>query len=182
MGVDLVLGMLLKLVGSNVGGSVVGWVGGWLQRKQDLEVKKLELQFEEKKFAHEIAMRTVDIQIMDREIAGKERIASIEAEGKIGVAQFDALSKSYEDQFAGDGKAVGFSRAIRPLITLWFTFASSVLTIMILWVAWEKGVQFTVDQWKEWVGYAIAWVFFQAGVAIGWWFAMRAGKMPELRR
>jgi len=171
-----------KLLGSNVVGSALGWVGGWLQRKQDIEVKVLELADAEKQRAHELAQRRIDIEIMDREIAGRERIASIETEGKIDVAQFGAIAEGYKTQFEGEGRVAAFSRFIRPFVTLWFVVASSALTIAVIVLAYKANVPFTVEEWKEWISYVLAWTMFQAGVCIGWWFAVRNSQVPQLKR
>jgi hypothetical protein len=171
-----------KLLGSNVAGSALGWVGGWLQRKQDIEVRKLELLDAEKARAHEVALRRVDIEIMHAEIAGRERIASIETEGKVEAAQFDAIAAGYATQFAGEGWVSAFSKAIRPFVTLWFVVASSALTIAVIVLAMRSGVEFSPQDWREWLGYVLAWTMFQAGVCIGWWFAVRNSQVPQLRR
>lgn len=182
MGIEVLLGVIGKLIGSSATGSLFGWIGGWLQRKQDLAARRLELEFERDKLSHELKLREADMLIMKQEAESRERIASIETGGKIEVAQLDAIAQGYQQQFGGEGKAAGFSRVVRPLLTFWFAIASSALTAVVLWVAWSRDVQFSADQWQEWVRYAIEWVFFQASVAIGWWFAMRTGKLPEPAR
>lgn len=175
-----ILALLGKLLGSNVAGSALGWVGGWLQRKQDIEVKKLELADADKARAHEASLRRIDIEIMDREIAGKERIASIEAAGKIEASALDAIAKGYETQFSGDGWVSSFSRAIRPAVTVWFVIASSALTVAVILLATRAGVQFDAADWRQWLGYVLEWTMFQAGVVIGWWFAVRNSQVPKL--
>ena len=175
-----IIAALAKMLGSNAIGSVIGWFGGFLQRKQDLAGKKLDLEFESKKLIHEIDLRRIDIEIMDREIAGKEKIASIETDGQVAVAQLQSITEGQKVQFEGDGKMAAFSKFIRPAITLWFVLASSILAGAIIYLGVTNGVNFTITQWADWVEYAMVWVFFQAGVTIGWWFAMRSGQPPTL--
>jgi len=170
-----------KILGSNAVGSALGWVGGWLQRKQDIEVKRLELADAEKSRAHEVAMRRVDIEIMQAEIAGKERIASIETEGRVEISQFDAIAKGYETQFSGDGWVTSFSRTIRPIVTLWFVIASSALTIAVIILASRSGIEFTASDWRSWLSYVLEWTFFQGGLVIGWWFAIRNSQVPKIK-
>lgn len=177
-----IIALIVKLLGSNAVGSALGWVGGWIQRRQDIELHRLDLADADKQRAHEIAQRRVDIEIMDREIAGKERIASIEAEGKVEAAALDAIAAGYATQFSGTGKAVGFSKVIRPLITLWFVVASSLLTGAVVWFAVRAGVQFTPEEWRAWLSYVLEWTMFQAGVVIGWWFAVRNSQVPRLAK
>lgn len=176
------IAIIAKLLGSNFMGSALGWIGGWLQRKQDIEVKKLELADADKARAHEVNLRRIDIEVMQAEIAGKERIASIEAEGKVEAAQMDAIAKGYETQFAGEGWVASFSRAIRPVVTLWFVVASSALTIAVILLATRAGVEFTAADWRSWLGYVLEWTMFQAGLVIGWWFAIRNSQVPKLSR
>ena len=171
---------ILAILKSGAVGSALGWIGGAIQKHQDLQVRKVELAFEEKKFAHDLELRRVDIEIMDREIAGKERIASIEAEGKVSVAQLDAIADGYKTQFTGSGRVDAFSRLIRPIVTVYFVLTSTILTYLIFKSAIDSGVQFTQQQWHDWVSYVLEWIFFQSGVVIGWWFAMRAsGAHPK---
>lgn len=174
--------LIAKLLGSNAVGSALGWVGGWLQRKQDIELRRLELADAEKQRAHELAQRRIDVEIMDREIAGKERIASIEAEGRIETAALDAIAKGYESQFSGEGWAVTFSRAIRPAVTLWFVLASTALSVAVVWLAVRAGIRFEAADWRAWLTYVLEWTMFQAGVVIGWWFAVRNSQVPKLSR
>lgn len=172
---EAILLLVIKLLGSSSIGSALGWIGGVIQRKQDIQLRKLELD-------HELSKMDKETAQMQLELAGKERIASIETEGKIESSRFDAIAESYKTQFSGSGKAVAFAKIIRPAATAWFIIASSGLLGTIVYLAVDAGVKFTPDQWKAWLDYSFEWFFFQAGVIIAWWFSVRSSQIPVLKR
>ncbi len=172
-----------KLLGSSAVGSVIGWVGGWLQRRQDLEVLRLEMADRPAQRQHELALRADDRETLRMEAESRERVASIETEGRVESAQLDAIAAGYASQFDGGGRIATFSSFIRPFTTMYFLIVSSVLTGVILWLAHSAGAldALGVDRWYGLVEYVVLWVLFHASIAIGWWFAMRAGQVPQLR-
>jgi hypothetical protein len=169
-----------KLLGSNVVGSAIGWLGGLLNRRLDLQVKQLELEDRDRARAHEVTMRKVDVELMQAEAASKERVASIEATGKVQVAEWQSLSESYRQEASIPEGSL--AKNVRPLLTLILGTAGITQAGALLWVAFAVyRVEFSGQQMHELVQYCVAWVFFQAGLVIGWWFANRPGKAPELR-
>lgn len=175
-----ILAILAKLLGSNAIGSAIGWAGGLLNRKADLEARRLDLEDRDRARAHEQALRRIDLEVMAAEAASKERVASIEAEGKVQSAAWDALAESYRQEAAIPEGSL--SKRVRPVLTLVFGIAGLVQAGVVLWIAFQAyRVEFTPAQMHELVQYTVAWVFFQAGLVIGWWFANRPGKAPELR-
>lgn len=175
-----IVAVIAKLLGSNAVGSMIGWVGGLMNRKVDLEAKRLDLDDREKGRAHEQALRRIDLEVMAAEAASKERVASIETEGKVHTAAWDALAESYKQEAATP--AGTFSKAIRPLLTLLFGLAGLAQAGVVLWFAFvihENSLD--TAQINQLVLYSIEWVFFQGGLVVGWWFANRPGKAPELR-
>lgn len=172
--------VIAKLLGSNAVGSMIGWVGGLMNRKVDLEAKRLDLADRDKDRAHEQAMRRIDLEVMAAEAASKERVASIEAEGKVQTSAWDALAESYRQEAATP--AGSFSKAIRPLLTLLFGLAGLAQAAAVFWFVFAiNRTPLNPTQLNQLALYSIEWVFFQGGLVVGWWFANRPGKAPELR-
>ncbi len=175
-----IVAVVAKLLGSNAVGSLIGWLGGLMNRKVDLEAKRLDLEDREKGRAHEQALRRIDLEVMAAEAASKERVASIETEGKVQTAAWDALAESYRQEAATP--AGSFSKAIRPLLTLLFGAAGLAQAAAVFWFAFAiNRTPLDPAQLNQLVLYSIEWVFFQGGLVVGWWFANRPGKAPELR-
>lgn len=175
-----IVAVVAKLLGSNAVGSMIGWLGGLMNRKVDLEAKRLDLEDREKGRAHEQALRRIDLEVMAAEAASKERVASIETEGKVQTSAWDALAESYRQEAATPSGS--FSKAIRPLLTLMFGLAGLTQAAAVLWFAFAiNRTPLDTAQLNQLVLYSIEWVFFQGGLVVGWWFANRPGKAPELR-
>lgn len=177
VGLIKVLGSVL---GSNAVGSAIGWLGGLLNRKVDLEAKRIDNEDRKAQRDHEQALRRIDIEVMQAEAASRERVASIESEGKVRIAEYDALQESYRQESAIPEGAL--AKRVRPLLTLILGLAGITQAGVVLWLAFVVyRIQLSADQWHDLAMYCVAWVFFQAGVVIGWWFANRPGKAPELK-
>lgn len=163
----------IKLLGSAGFGTIFGGLMGWMNRKADMQLKKLE-------YDHELAMRDKDAAIMAQEWASRTKVAQVEGEAKVEAEAYAALAKSYEfGRGAKGGKMEAFAAFMRPFMSGGYFVFSTVGCGWIVYYAFKKvGVQFTVAQWYELVMFVIAWFFFMAGAAIGWWYAMRPGKQP----
>jgi hypothetical protein len=174
---------IIKLLGSAGFGTIFGGLMGLLHRRQDLDLKKIELQDAQNQRAHELAMRDKDAAIMAQEWAGRTRVAEVETAGAAEVEAFKALSESYKfAQPERGSKMAAFSSFIRPFISLGYFLLTSFGGAWILWYAFTvRGLVLTNEQLFEIVMYVIAWVAFMGGATIGWWYAMRPGtKMPML--
>ena len=178
------LSAILAILGSTGFGSTLGWIGGLLNRTVDLKAKQAE-------YAFELNKRDKDLEQTKAEVAGTVAVAdrSIEeakivAGGAVAVAGYNAMAESYKDQatplpakYAG---VMAFSKLIRPLVTMIFVAFSLTLSIYVVYMAMNAGVTFTAAEWGQWLTYVVQWVFFQAGVVIGWWFANRpSGRAPN---
>lgn len=175
----IVLG-LIKLLSSAGFGTIFGGIMGLVNRKADLEVKKLELQDTANQRAHELAMRDKDAAIMAQEWAARTQVAQVEATAQVEKAGFDALAKSYEfAKPSPGGKMEAFSAFVRPFISLAYFLVTSFGAGFILYYAFEvRKIILSQDQWYDLVMYVIAWVAFMGGATIGWWYAIRPGTKP----
>jgi hypothetical protein len=163
---------ILAILSSTGVGSIIGLLGGIANRWIDLKNKDRDYAFELQKMDKER-------EYLKDEIAGKVEVATIEGEAKIESSAYDALQASYS--FAQtdrrDGWVDKFSKAVRPFLTLAFFFLSMYVFYEIHTLLKNAGEALDVAEVMKLYKYAIEWIFFQAGVSIGWWFAMRPGKL-----
>lgn len=172
---------ILGVLSSSAFGSILGWFGTWLNKKEEFKIS--QLQYADKKDARlqEQAMKRIDIEIMAQEIAGKERITVIQKEETEIKEAFGALAASFQHDstLKGSPRVESFRASTRPLITCVLGLTAILQTAVILVVAfWVYDVKFSADQMFELVKYSMMWLFFQAGVCIGWWFASRPSDAP----
>jgi len=178
--IELIIG-IAKLLGSAGFGTIFGGLMGIVNRKVDLQARALDLQEADRKRAHELAMRDKDAAIMAQEWAARTQVASVEAEGRLESAAYDATGKSYGfAQPERGSKMASFSAFVRPWISLGYWVVTSVGSAALLYYAFAvRQITLTPEQWHELVMYVVAWLAFMAGSTIGWWFAMRpGGRMP----
>ena len=177
------LSIILGIFGSGGFGSIVGLVGGYLNRKLDIEGKKIDLEDHKAQREHDLLRQEADRKYMESEYAQKIQVAGIETEGKIEVAGYSAMENSYG--FAAPTPADGWvdkvSKLVRPFITLALLLGTTIIFWQVQQLV-DKSAMATqaevIALYKE----VIEWIIFQAGVTIGWWFAMRTGKSPTITR
>lgn len=176
------LSIILGIFSSGGFGSIVGLVGGYFNRKLDLEVKQLDVQDKAAERAHSLLKLDKEREYMVAEYGQKLQIATKEGETATEVAGYNAMSESYKfaAPTSADGLVDRVSKAVRPLVTLIFlAFTAFVfwrLQLLVDALAVPLPPEQVMTLYKE----AIEWVFFQAGVCIGWWFAMRPGRPPRM--
>jgi len=172
---------LLAIFSSGGFGSLVGLVGGYFNRKLDLQAKGLEYADKDKQRAHELAKQNADLEFMKAEYTQRLQVANVEADAEVEVAGYGAMGKSY--QFAAPTSADGWvdkaSKVVRPLLTIGFLLFTIYVFMKVQTLVNELQVQ--PDQTQVFKLYVtlIEWATFQAGVCIGWWFAMRPGRQPK---
>ena len=164
------LTLLLSLLGSSGFGSLLGLLGGVLNRFIDYKYKKQDQDFE-------LAKLDKQREFMKDEYQARLDVATVEAEGEVEKAGYNALAASYSFAVptAADGWVDKASKLVRPFLTICFFFFTLYIfgKISSLIGGFEKLTQTElISIWKT----VIDWVLFQAGVSIGWWFAMRPGK------
>jgi hypothetical protein len=171
------IALILSLLSTSGFGSIIGLIGGLINRKFDAQDKANERKFELDKMDKEAVL-------MEAEWKHKTEVATIEAEATVESSAYQALAKSYD--FAAtsteDGWVDKASKVIRPLLTIaFFIFTCYVfykINEMMIALKVTPSPDEILTIWKT----CIEWILFQAGVSIGWWFAMRPGKTPTFKR
>lgn len=176
----LIVGALIKLLGSAGFGTIFGGLMGLFNRKADLEAKRIDMDDREKDRQFQLNMRDKDAALMEKEWAGRTQVAQIEGEAKVDAAAYDALAKSYDyAKPKPGGKMEAFSSFVRPFISLAYFLVSSIGSVAILYYAFKVyDLKLSADQLYELVMFVVSWVAFMAGTTIGWWYAMRPGTHP----
>lgn len=172
---------ILALLGSSAVGSLIGGVFAFLNRRADIEAKRVD-------HAHDLAMRQIDIELAKAEAAGKLQVAIVEADGAADVARLQAIgaAQAADTLSAELLKAAGrwrwalvltdgLRRLIRPVSTI-------ALVGGALWVNWLL-IDHLTGSWPELdkmqrfdAGMqAFAWVTGQASMVLGYWFISRGG-------
>jgi len=178
------LEIILGIFGSGGFGSIVGLVGGYFNRKLDLEAKKIDLEDHKLQREHELLEKEADRKYMETEYANKIQVATVEGETATEVAGYDAMAESYK--FAAPTSADGWvdklSKVVRPIITLCFLLGTTIIFWQLQKLVDQLGVAIDPKETMRLYVLVIEWILFQAGVCIGWWFAMRPGKAPTFLR
>lgn len=88
----------LGLVTSAFGGGLTGLIGGAVQKVFEFKTKKLEIEANKEKYAHEVNMKKADAEIMAQEWAARTKVADIEATSRIEVEDSKAFAESLKTE------------------------------------------------------------------------------------
>ena len=140
---------MLEIIGTIFGsvfsGGATGLIGVAVQRYADYKNRQLEMQIAKQKFDQDLALKQVDMQIMEKEWAARVQVAQTEAEAAADAAASQAFAASYamEPKRYSEGVPVGkaggfllvlldlFRGVVRPALTVYLC----VLTTMIYYQA-----------------------------------------------
>lgn len=117
------------MISSIVLSGITGLVGGIAEKVMSYKTKKLELEAEQKRFEHEVALRKVDAEIMAQEWKARTQVATIEADAAMDVEASKGFAKSYdlEPKKYGIKWLDAFRGSIRPGLTLYLVVLTSVM-------------------------------------------------------
>jgi len=181
------LSALFAFLGSSGFGSILGGIMGYFNRKVDLEQRRLDLDHERDKWAHDLALRQADLEQVKAEAAGRREVAVVEGEASVEAARMAALAASYEaDKLDPDAvKGAGWwgwtlvlSDAFRRFIRPGTTVALLAGTMYVNWLLIDKltgptWATLSVDQRHDLGLQAIAWLGAQTAAALSYWFVSR---------
>lgn len=177
---------ILSLLGSSAVGSILGGIFAFMNRKADIEAKRIDLEHERNRWAHDLAVKDKDLEYARTEAQGRKDVAIVEGEAVIEAARFEAISASQAadkvtaDELKAAGKmrwllvlGVAMNRWIRPIATV--ILASAAIYVNLLFVGKLVEVWPTLDEGKQYDAamQAFAWITGQAGAVLGYWFVSR---------
>lgn len=178
---------LLAFLGSSGFGSLLGGLMGWLNRRVDVDVKRLEMDHEKARWDHERAMRAADLEQVKAEAAGRREVAVVEGEASVESARMAALAAAYaSDKLdAEEVKAAGwwswtlvlsdaFRRVIRPAVTVALLTVTLYLDVLLV-DRWQRTdwASLTPQQRYDLMATVFAWIGAQTSAAVSYWFVAR---------
>lgn len=177
---------ILSLLGSSAVGTILGGIFAFLNKKADLETRKMDLEHEINRWTHDLALRDKDLEYAKQEAAGRKDVAIVEADGASEVARLQAIAAAQvaDKITADDIKAAGswgwllvavsaINKIIRPMLT--FILAGTAIWVNLVLIAklGDAWVSYTPAQQYDAAMQAFAWITGQAGAVIGYWFVAR---------
>lgn len=179
---------ILALLGSGPVGALIGGVLGYFNRKNDIELKRMDIDLEKGRWTHQAAMRMADLEQVKAEAAGKREVAQVEGEASAEVARMEAVARAQAvdrataDQMKAAGK---WGRAllvfgnfvqtlVRPMLTTALVGVALWMGLELLWMLRAKTWNvITPTEQKELAFQALSWVMAQASACIQYWMVSR---------
>lgn len=173
------LSAILAILGSSTVGSLIGGIFAFLNKKADIEIKKLDQ-------AHELELRKEDRELAKVEAEGRLQVAVAEAEGSIESARMMAIGQAHQadNLDAETVKSAGslawlliltdaFRRMIRPSLTLLLVGMAVYLNWLLVERLGNDWHSFNQEQRFDATMQGLAWITGQASAAISYWFMSR---------
>lgn len=178
-----------EVVTSLFGGGLVGLLGSVITNVMQWQTKKLELQAQSQKMAHELAMRRVDGELMAQEWAARTKVAEVEAGAKVEVADAEAFGKSFETEYRfSEGITatpaqnwllilLDAARAVvRPALTVY-------LCAITTWLYMDAHKLLRADDFSQTQAEALVLkivhtILFLTTTCVLWWFGTRTRQQP----
>lgn len=181
------LTLLLTFLGSSGFGSILGGVMGWLNRRVDLDAKRIDLEHEKDRWGHELELRRADLEQVKAEAAGRREVAVVEGDASVEAARMAALAASFqadrldgaEIQQAGRlGWLLVLSDALRRLIRPVATVLLLGSTLYINWLIigrWTNGDWASITPAERYtlMLQTLSWGSAQASSVLSYWFVSR---------
>ena len=184
MGILDIFGMI---AGSVFSGGVTGLLGIVAQRVFDWLHVREQRALQKDKQAHEIELRRVDAEIMDKEWQGRARVAEVEAQGREAEADSHAFAASFETEpqsYAARVKPtrgqgwllvlLDFIRGIvRPGLTLYLCVLTTIIYVQMQALLALTGGAITATVAAEMTVLIVQTVVYLTTTCLTWWFGTR---------
>jgi len=175
-----------EILTSVLGGGITGILGAVVTRIADYKNKKLDLEANKEKYAHEIRLREADAKIMEQEWAARTKVAEVEATGKEAVADAQAFNTAltsepqryYEAKKYTPGQAWGLivldiARGIvRPALTVYLCAITTIVYMEARQLLGD-GSTIPVTETVALVKLIISTVLYLTTTCVLFWFGTR---------
>jgi hypothetical protein len=177
---------LLSILGSSAVGSILGGIFAFLNKKSDLDARRLDLDHEKAKWAHDLVVKDKDLEYIRIEAQGRKDVAIVEGGYSAEVARMQAIGIAQQaDQITADEiRAAGtwgwmlvigaaLKSWIRPLTTVVLTSAAIYINWLLIdklagnWTFMSQAQQYDASM------QAFAWISGQAAACLSYWFISR---------
>lgn len=179
---------MFELITSLFGGGLTGLIGSVVSRIFDYKTKQLEITANQQKFAHDLAMRKADAEIMAQEWAARTRVAEVETAGREAVADAQAFAESFKEPPRYSAGAtltpaqtwllviLDFTRGmVRPGLTIYLCV---ITTMVYLQARWLLGPGIKSDDSVQILNKIIAMILYLTTTCVLWWFGTRSKQAP----
>ena len=169
---------------SIVGGGATGILGVVVQRFFDLKNKEKDAELLKLKHSHELGLRNLDLQIMQKEADARTKVAAFESSASESVAEthafaasFSEPTKLYEAAKPTPGQAWAivmldiFRGMVRPVLTLYLCVTVTVMYIEAMKLV--GGVAVNPDKAYELINLIVGTVLYLCTTCVLWWFGTR---------
>lgn len=180
--------MILEFLGSSVFGTALGGFFAYMNKRNEIEIKKLDNALEEKRWAANLAIKDKDIEYAKVEASGRKEVAIVEGEATVEAARMGALAAAQAaDKVTADElrEAGGWrwllvlssaiNKWIRPVITVVLTYYAIQISVLLMnrlagndWATLPADQRFSIS--RE----GMLWITTSASAAIGYWFMNRS--------
>jgi hypothetical protein len=177
---------LLSILGSSAVGSILGGLFAFLNKKTDMDIKRLDLDHERARWDHDLKLRDKDMDFARLEARGRMDVAVVEGDASIETARMQAIALSQQaDKISADEiRAAGSwgwllvlgtaMRAwIRPVATVVLTGAAIYLNWLLIDKLTAGWAALSVPQQYDAAMQAFAWITGQAAATLSYWFVSR---------
>lgn len=173
---------IFSAIASLFGGGLTGLIGGVTEKIFAYKAKKLELEQNKQKYAHEVNMKEADAKIMAQEWAARTKVADIEANAKIEEADAKAFSASFNEPVRyAKGKLTEKQNwmmvfldvlrgIVRPALTI---YLCAITTILYLKARLLVPDVVPVDQALTMVDSITNTILYLTTTCVLWWFGTR---------
>jgi hypothetical protein len=180
---------------SIISGGATGIFGVAVQRYFDLKNKDRDIQLESMRQGHEINMRKVDLEIMQKESEAKVSVAKIDAASAEAVADSQSFAASFADPkpysddvvaTRGQGWVLILLDVVRGLVRPTLTVYLCILTSLVYFQAYNllkaEGVAMDVSQAMRLIEMVVGTILYLTTTCVLWWFGTRnKQKPPKIR-
>jgi len=173
------------LLGSVLSGGATGLIGVALQRFADFKNKQLDIQLAKQKFEQDVALKQLDMQMMEKEWAGRVQVAQTEAEAAADAAASKAFEASYamEPKRYSEGVPVGkvggfllvlldlFRGIVRPALTVYLCAISTLIYLQARHLLDKEDL--SADQAMQIEHLIVGTILYLTTTCVLWWFGTR---------
>ncbi len=179
---------ILGIVVSLFGGGLTGLIGGITEKIFAYKAKKLAIEENREKYAHEVNLKKVDADIMAQEWAARTQVADIEATAKVDSEDAKAFSASFNEPVRysqGDLTTkqtwlMVFLDTVRGLVRPGLTLYLCVITTILYFKAQVlMPPDVSVEQAIGMVDKVTSMILYVTTTCILWWFGSRNRTLPK---
>lgn len=176
---------------SIISGGATGIFGVAIQRFFDLKKIDRDIQIESLRMNHEINLRKVDMEIMEKESAARVRVAEVEAEGREAVADAQTFAASFVEPRAYSADvgvtknqgwtliALDFIRGlVRPGLTVYLCIITTLVYFQAYHLLEREGVLMDVSRAMALIELVVGTILYLTTTCVLWWFGTRNKQKP----